>query len=124
MRPFSTVRRFWPCCSPSPARTPFSRSYREPISTVNLAEVLTKLIDRGMAPPMARAAVEATGIEVVPFDEDQALGASELRTLSRALGLSLGDRACLALAKARDAVALTADHAWATLPDLRVVAIR
>lgn len=51
----------------------------------------------------------------MPFDEDLAYRAALLRTATRAAGLSLGDRACLALAERLGVPALTADRAWATL---------
>ncbi|MEO7026776.1 MAG: PIN domain-containing protein, partial [Caulobacteraceae bacterium] len=51
-------------------------------------------------------------LHVVAFDEDQAIGAGKLRRATRGAGLSLGDRACLALARSLDATALTTDRAW------------
>lgn len=54
-------------------------------------------------------------IEIVPFGIDDAALAASLVPLTRALGLSLGDRACLALAIRRDAAALTADRTWLRL---------
>jgi PIN domain nuclease of toxin-antitoxin system len=56
--------------------------------------------------------MSATGIEVVAFDSDQAQRTGELIVLTRSHGLSLGDRACLALAQSRGIPALTADRAW------------
>jgi ribonuclease VapC len=53
-----------------------------------------------------------TGIEVVPFDADDARAAGELSLVTRDAGLSLGDRACLALARRLDVPAVTADRAW------------
>jgi PIN domain nuclease of toxin-antitoxin system len=68
-----------------------------------------------MPPERARAALEALGVEVVPFDLDQAVGAGALRPPTAAAGLSLGDRACLALARTRAAEAVTTDAAWSGL---------
>ena len=82
------------------------------MSAVNLSEVLSKLIDYGAAPESAREAVSALPCKVEPFDLDQALAAGKMRTRARETGLSLGDRACLALAEARDLPAVTADTRW------------
>lgn len=82
------------------------------VSAVNYAEVCTRLIDVGVARAAAEASIALLGLEVVAFDVTQAEGSAELRAATRAAGLSLGDRACLALAASRDAIALTADTAW------------
>ena len=94
------------------------------LSTVNLAEVVAKLCECGMPAPEARAAVEATGVELVDFGPDQACLCGELRNATRSAGLSLGDRACLALARLRDLPAITADSAWGSLLGFDVVVIR
>lgn len=95
------------------------------ISAVNLAEVASKHVENGGDTNEIAALVDWTGMHVVPFDEDQALTAGALRASTRALGLSLGDRACLAAALfLRPAAVLTADRAWAGLDlgiDIRVV---
>ena len=77
------------------------------ISTVNLAEVLAKLVDKGLPAEEAVQAVEMLGMEAVPLSMDQARLSSVLRTATRAAGMSLGDRACLALARERSLPALT-----------------
>jgi len=87
------------------------------IGAVNAAEVVGKLVEAGMPAADARAAVAALGFDVVPFDHDLAEATGALRTATAAFGLSLGDRACLALAKRLDAEAVTTDAAWA---DVRV----
>lgn len=90
------------------------------ISTVNLGEVLSRVADRDADP--ARVARQMTdhgllhgAIAVEPFTADDAVEAARLRPLTRDLGLSLGDRACLALARRLDAPVLTADSAWSKL---------
>ncbi len=60
-------------------------------------------------------AVDATGVTVAPHTADQAWAAAGLRESTRAAGLSLGDRACLALARERRTKAYTSDRAWARL---------
>ena len=94
------------------------------LSAVNLAEIVGKLSERGMPAADAQRAVEALGVEIVPFDGEQAVAAGELRPATRALGLSLGDRACLALARQRGLAALTADGAWSRVSGVEVVIIR
>lgn len=94
------------------------------VSTVNLAEVAARLADFGMPPEDARQAIAYLGVETVSFSEDQALASGALRAATRAAGLSLGDRACLALARARGLPAFTADRAWRGLDagvEIRVV---
>lgn len=83
------------------------------MSAVNLAEVLSKAAEAGMTASDASAMLERLTLEVAPFDTEQAKLVAALRPLTRRYGLSLGDRACLALAQQRGAVALTADRAWA-----------
>jgi len=85
------------------------------ISAVNLAEVATKLQERGMPDDRVRANIEALELRVEPFDEQLAVETGLLRAATPGAGLSLGDRACLALARARGATALTTDRAWAKL---------
>jgi len=87
------------------------------ISTVNLAEVLSRATDSGADP--AQRAQELTergllgaALTVEPFTETDAIEVARLRPLTRSAGLSLGDRACLALAKRLDDRALTADGSW------------
>lgn len=85
------------------------------ISAVNVTEVLTRLIGRGMTARDAGAAFDALELVVSVFDDAAARACAALRPASRAFGLSIGDRACLALAQARKLPALTADRAWAQL---------
>jgi PIN domain nuclease of toxin-antitoxin system len=94
------------------------------IGAVNAAEVLGKLVGAGMPAADARTALEALGIDVVPFDREQAVDVGALRRVTSSAGLSLGDRACLALARSRAAEAVTMDAAWAGLDTgVRVVVI-
>jgi PIN domain nuclease of toxin-antitoxin system len=88
---------------------------REPalFSAVNLAEARARLADRGFDRRSIDASLGLVNVEIVDFDAEQAVISADLRPATRAAGLSLGDRACLALAQQRGAVALTADRAWA-----------
>lgn len=95
------------------------------IGTVNLAEVLTKLTDVGEDPSSAMDRLAVLPIEVVVFDEDLAVETARLRPITSTAGLSLGDRACLALARRLGRRVLTADVAWVGLvPDVEVEVIR
>ncbi len=85
------------------------------ISAVNLSEVQAKLVERGTAAELAWSSLVDLDLEVIDFDAAQAKVAGDLRSLTRAQGLSLGDRACLALAQALGLPAMTADRAWAGL---------
>lgn len=85
------------------------------VSSVNLAEFAGKLVERGYADADAEAAALRLPVAVVPFDAAQALAAGLLRRATRPAGLSLGDRACLALAQADGLPAVTADRAWGGL---------
>jgi ribonuclease VapC len=85
------------------------------ISAVNLSEVVAKLCDAGMPEKAIHQALQPLGIEIVPFDEDQAYQAGLLRASTQDFGISLGDRACLSLAKKLGIDALTADRAWTEL---------
>lgn len=85
------------------------------ICSVNLAEVGTRLVDLGGTPQNAQRALNMLGLVVADFDDELAWRSVDLRASTRAIGLSLGDRACLALAIREGAIALTADRAWAEL---------
>ncbi len=85
------------------------------ISTVNLAEVVTRLSAVGMPEDQIRDVLAYLGLEVISFDEEQAFRAGFLSANTQPLGLSLGDRACLALALTTHTTALTADRVWKDL---------
>lgn len=82
------------------------------MSSVNLAEVITKALDKGLPPEQVDSLVGSLELEVLPFEARDAVETARLRPPTRYLGLSLGDRACLALAKARGVPAVTADRPW------------
>jgi PIN domain nuclease of toxin-antitoxin system len=82
------------------------------LGTVNLAEVISKLCERGVPADAAMEAVQCLGLDIVPHSREQALRAGELRPLTKAFGLSLGDRACLALGRERRAAVITAERRW------------
>lgn len=95
------------------------------ISAVNLAEVLTRLRSAGLDAGEADRAAAALDLRVVPFDAGHAAGAAGLWPATRRVGLSLGDRACLATALALRLPTVTADRAWAKLDvGAKVVLVR
>lgn len=91
------------------------------ISAVNWAEVLSKLVETGGDPETAATRAlpisnrGAGGLTVVVFDDEQARTVARLRGKTRSLGLSLADRAALALAHLRGLPVLTTDRAWRSL---------
>jgi ribonuclease VapC len=85
------------------------------IGAVNLAEVHSKLIERGRHGREALAQILSVSHGVVPFTEEQAILTGSLQTATQHIGLSLGDRACLALGIALRAEVYTAERLWAGL---------
>jgi PIN domain nuclease of toxin-antitoxin system len=85
------------------------------ISSVNWAEIIQKALASDVDITGLRADLEALGVRLEPFTPEQAEVAGKLWQHTRALGLSLGDRACLALALERGEPAYTTDSAWRRL---------
>lgn len=85
------------------------------ISAMNLSEVAAKLVDGGMTREEVTEVLRDLDLQVHDFDEALALECAWLREPARTLGLSLGDRACLALARHLSRPALTADRNWTAL---------
>jgi ribonuclease VapC len=86
---------------------------RSIVSTVNAAEIVAKLIQYGLTADEAADSMMALPVRKLPFDLDQALTAGTMWGRSKSMGLSLGDRACLALAEAMKLPAMTSDRRWA-----------
>jgi ribonuclease VapC len=85
------------------------------MSAVNFSEVEAKLLERGLPRGAIMLLESLLPCETITFDRNQASLAAKLRPITKRLGLSLGDRACLALAIQQKATVLTADKAWADL---------
>jgi PIN domain nuclease of toxin-antitoxin system len=85
------------------------------MSSVNVAEVVSKLMDKGFSEVEIRKIFGALKLRIIPFDEEQGFIAGLLRANTKSLGLSLGDRACLSLAIQQKLSVLTADRVWAGL---------
>jgi PIN domain nuclease of toxin-antitoxin system len=95
------------------------------LSAVNLAEVAQKLVNDGATDQGVRDTLADLPCDVVDFDRPMAMRVGILRRTTRERGLSLGDRACLALAERLGLPVLTADRAWADLDlGIEVVLIR
>ena len=85
------------------------------LASVNAAEVVSKLIRHGADADASVEMVRLLKCLIIPVDEPLGLRAGALYALTARLGLSLGDRACLALAEREGLPVLTADRAWASL---------
>jgi PIN domain nuclease of toxin-antitoxin system len=95
------------------------------VSSVNMSEVITKLIDAQMPETEIELVLSYLSCEVSPFELDDAWHTARLRPLTKKEGLSLGDRACLGLARKLGVPAVTADRAWQRLRlDVPVEVIR
>ena len=88
---------------------------RTVISSVNLAEVVTRLSLLDMPENEIHEILDVLGLEIVSFNEEQSFQAGLISKLTQPLGLSLGDRACLSLALTTHKTALTADRIWKEL---------
>ena len=85
------------------------------LCAVNASEVVARYIDQGATEDEAREWLRSFDLDIRPFDEALAIAAGLMREATRRKGLSLGDRAGLALAIREGARAVTADRAWAEL---------
>jgi PIN domain nuclease of toxin-antitoxin system len=100
------------------------------VSAVNWAEVLTKVSETGQSPADFCAEITQQGIlgqllDVVTFEQTGAAATAALRDATRERGLSLGDRACLALGRQLGLPVYTSDRVWSELPlDLEIRVIR
>jgi ribonuclease VapC len=95
------------------------------LSTVNLAEVVGRFVVDGHDVEPVLQRLTAPPLEIVPFGQADAALAASLLPRTRRLGLSLGNRACLALAMARGIPAITADRSWLKLDlDVKIEVIR
>lgn len=96
------------------------------MSSVNLSEVATILLDSDMSIEECEECINPFVETVVSFDKKLAFSTAILRKLTKYIGLSLGDRACLATAIQLGLPVYTADKAWAKLntPNLKIHLIR
>jgi ribonuclease VapC len=94
------------------------------MSAVNYAELVSKLNERGMSELEITVVLEGVPLVVVNLDQDTAHAIGLLRKSTKKLGLSLGDRACLALGEILRAQIITADQMWSKLPGFNLLLIR
>lgn len=95
------------------------------VSAANLAEVVSKMLDHGFDETSLQAVLAELPADVALLSQDQAVAAGMLRSSTRQLGLSLGDRCCLALAAEHsNAQIITADRPWKQLQGFRVTLVR
>ncbi len=92
------------------------------MGAVNLSEVVAKLAERGVPGDEIREAIGSLALNIAAFDEETAYLAGMLRAETRERGLSLGDRACVALGRRVDAPVLTMERAWEGLGGVEVIA--
>ena len=85
------------------------------VSAVNLSEAMTKALDNGVPSEIRSIALAGLALNIVDFDAEAAHEATALRPATKAFGLSLGDRACLSLARRLRATVLTTDRIWSRL---------
>jgi PIN domain nuclease of toxin-antitoxin system len=90
------------------------------VSTVNLAETANKLLEKGFTEVEVRTSLAKLELKVENWTEDLAYRSAEFTQFNKSHGLSLGDRACLTLAKHLRATAVTSDRAWRRVPTLGV----
>ena len=111
---------------------PYSEKLKEVLpfsvmSTINVAEVAKYFVEKhNIAISVIKSAIESNLYEVIPFDAEQAYISAELITITKKYGLSIGDRACLALGMTKGYPVYTADKIWANLniPNLSINIIR
>src|SRR5690606_15996604 len=86
------------------------------ISSVNLSEVITDVLKRGIDITEARKHLSQLPLEIITFDVEIAYEAASLERYRKSHNLSLGDRACLATAIKLNRKVVTADTIWETIP--------
>lgn len=94
------------------------------ISSVNFTEVATVVFRRGFAQEEVLDSLTNSFPNIIDFDKEQSLIAASLDNITKEYGLSLGDRACLALAKHKNLPVITADKIWKEIDlglDIRLI---
>lgn len=95
------------------------------MSAVNLAEVISKQMEVGICADETISMLQLLGIRIYDYTSQTAFLTGKLRSLTKSKGLSLGDRACLALAQQINGTVLTADKVWGELDlEIDIVCIR
>jgi ribonuclease VapC len=95
------------------------------MSAVNYAEVVGKLLEAGLSESSVIVVMENLELQIEPLDDKQAWETGMLRMSTREFGLSLGDRACLALAHIKKLSIITADKQWDKLKtSIKIIQLR
>jgi ribonuclease VapC len=97
------------------------------ISSVNMAEVGSKLIDYGLPPEEFPRIARQLQIDIIDFNAEQSIQSAQIRKITRSAGLSLGDRACVALTQLMQGCVVTSDRAWLDISEaagVKVIMIR
>lgn len=94
------------------------------MSAVNASEVAAKLVSRGLPSADAEVQCRSMGLDILDVDAGIAFAAAALIPITQPLGLSLGDRICLATAAQNAVIAVTADKSWKNIPGIAVEVIR
>ena len=88
------------------------------ISAVNFSEVIAWLTRLQIPEDEVSDILDVLGLTIIPFDTELAYKTGQMAEMTKSLGLSLGDRACLALAIKLKATAVTADKVWGNLGNM------
>lgn len=88
------------------------------ISAVNFSEVVACLSRFGVPKDGIPDLLDVLGLTIIPFDKDMAYITGQMAGYTKSLGLSMGDRACLALAIKMNATAITTDKIWGNLGNM------
>ena len=95
------------------------------MSAVNYAEVVGKLLEAGLPESSVKVVMENLELQIEPLDDKQAWKIGMLRMSTKEFGLSLGDRACFALADIKKLPVVTADKQWDKLKtDIKIIQLR
>nr|WP_326532165.1 type II toxin-antitoxin system VapC family toxin [Rhodoferax sp.] len=94
------------------------------VTAANHSEIIAKVVDRGVDAAAIKTVIEQLAYVVVDVTAEDGECAGWMREQTRAIGLSLGDRLCLATAQRLKAAVLTADRPWLAMAQPLGLAIR
>jgi ribonuclease VapC len=93
------------------------------ISSVNMAEVGSKLIDYGLPPEEFPRIARQLQIDIIDFNTEQSIQSAQIRKITRSTGLSLGDRACVALTQLMQGCVVTSNRAWLDIEEITQIKV-
>lgn len=94
------------------------------VTSVNVAEVLTKIAKKGADPVRAWMYIQSLNLPILPFTAAEVEAGIRFAPLAWTHGFSLGDRVCLATAYVHKRIVVTADRHWAATPGVKILLIR